>query len=668
MSAHQHPLLSIDEDFDLRRLAPLSKRLRWRRPITSLAIGSSLTGVHGGCTEPAPVLLSDDGSSTCKCPLCCGSRCGSWGMTGWARSVHEHLRKKYPHPNSKCINLGEPGGTLIPAIVACPLTYLNMDGPHLVLVDALTSKLEDIERLLRHLLRRRALPVLVQFFRFFAQGGGCQTSPSGSARRIEVTNGTVTSLSWLRRELARNLGSHHTLPSLLREFFSDGFNDTMWRLEAAVGPDTRVRSGFGKSPRIVRILREDREQMIARRTLWRHYQLPVANLFAAYALAAERGDFDVCDATIGDGFHPKSTRGGWVAAAVLAPLERALARMNASFERAHARAPGQPPLPTPLHLNVRSASSAFEERRRSPSQQGSASVATSASAAVTAAAASASAVSPKVGMEWSGLMCFSFDQAGYALATASRLTRTQRLWTIARGGRVELRSIARFGVLPRLVRKDGWAFVAREMLSRTKDKPGIAAEEPGATLEIELSLPSSPAGDGSIRSIRSSSSPSSSFSSSASPSSSPPSSSSSVFPSFSPSPSSSPSSSSSSSSSAALRSTGPPPPGQCSLVLEHLNARTGFGRVALRCSEGCDCERRVIDAAKGSLPVGTILRATRVPLRWDRPLPCRVELLVLNRTSSFAPGEGGEGDGAGGGGHRFKLARLLVEQRVPRGS
>ena len=48
MSAHQHPLLSIDEDFDLRRLAPLSKRLRWRRPITSLAIGSSLTGVHGG--------------------------------------------------------------------------------------------------------------------------------------------------------------------------------------------------------------------------------------------------------------------------------------------------------------------------------------------------------------------------------------------------------------------------------------------------------------------------------------------------------------------------------------------------------------------------------------------------------------------------------------------
>ena len=205
------------------------------------------------------------------------------------------------------------------------------------------------------------------------------------------------------------------------------------------------------------------------------------------------------------------------------------------------------------------------------------------------------------------------------------------------------------------------------MLSRTKDKPGIAAEEPGATLEIELSLPSSPAGDGSIRSIRSSSSPSSSFSSSASPSSSPPSSSSSVFPSFSPSP--------------PPRPPPPPPPpprplcaplpappGQCSLVLEHLNARTGFGRVALRCSEGCDCERRVIDAAKGSLPVGTILRATRVPLRWDRPLPCRVELLVLNRTSSFAPGEGGEGDGAGGGGHRFKLARLLVEQRVPRGS
>ena len=39
------------------------------------------------------------------------------------------------------------------------LTYLNMDGPHLVLVDALTSKLTDLERLLRHLLARRSLPV-----------------------------------------------------------------------------------------------------------------------------------------------------------------------------------------------------------------------------------------------------------------------------------------------------------------------------------------------------------------------------------------------------------------------------------------------------------------------------------------------------------------------------
>ena len=308
MSAHQHPLLSIDEDFDLRRLAPLSKRLRWRRPITSLAIGSSLTGVHGGCTEPAPVLLSDDGSSTCKCPLCCGSRCGSWGMTGWARSVHEHLRKKYPHPNSKCINLGEPGGTLIPAIVACPLTYLNMDGPHLVLVDALTSKLEDIERLLRHLLRRRALPVLVQFFRFFAQGGGCQTSPSGSARRIEVTNGTVTSLSCFGGSLrATSLSSHAALAAariLLRRFqrHNVAFGGGRWSRHTC---EERVR----QEPRIVPSYAV--EQMIARRTLWRHYQLPVANLFAAYALAAG-GDFDVCDATIGDGSIPNRREvDGW---------------------------------------------------------------------------------------------------------------------------------------------------------------------------------------------------------------------------------------------------------------------------------------------------------------------------------------------------------------------
>ena len=111
----------------------------------------------------------------------------------------------------------------------------------------------------------------------------------------------------------------------------------MKALEADIGPDERVRSGFGAPPRIVRILREDREQMLERRSLWRHYRLPVANLFQAYALAVEAGRLDLCDATIGDGFHPRSKSGGWVAAAILAPIRQALASMNSSFELAHRR-------------------------------------------------------------------------------------------------------------------------------------------------------------------------------------------------------------------------------------------------------------------------------------------------------------------------------------------
>ena len=243
--------------FDLRWFGPLVRRLHDdQMPLSTLALGSSLTGVHGGCTEAAPILTSGDGS-TCKCPLCCGSRCGSWSDHGWARTAHDWLHFRHPHKDSKCINLGEPGGTLIPAIVACPLTYLNMDGPHLVLIDAVTSSLKDLEHLLRHLLNRRALPVLVQFFRFFTQGGSCQTRGKGRAAKSVWSDTTVTSLSWLQREISRlHRKPPQPLPSLLRDFFTDDFNETMAALEADIGPDERVRSGFGAPPRIVRILRE----------------------------------------------------------------------------------------------------------------------------------------------------------------------------------------------------------------------------------------------------------------------------------------------------------------------------------------------------------------------------------------------------------------------------
>lgn len=96
------PSMAEDLFVNPRWLAPLANRLRLQQPITSLAVGSSHTGVHGGCTEPAPVLLAGaESSGTCKCPLCCGSRCGSWGDRGWARAVHDWISQTYPSSGHK---------------------------------------------------------------------------------------------------------------------------------------------------------------------------------------------------------------------------------------------------------------------------------------------------------------------------------------------------------------------------------------------------------------------------------------------------------------------------------------------------------------------------------------------------------------------------------------
>ena len=528
------PLIrSTDPEVDLRYFATLAHRLESNLPVITLAVGSSLTGVHGGCTEAAPVLKQS--GELCKCPLCCGSRCGSWGEKGWARSVHEWLDARRPTVSgSKCFNLGEPGGTLIPAIVACPFTYLNMDGPHLVLVDALTSSLKDLERLLRHLLGRRAVPVLVQFFRFFVQGGGCVSKGRGAGQRL---NGTTTTLTWLQHEVSRLYGTPpRPLPLLLREFFSDNFTDTMAALEKDLGPDRRVRTNFGTPQRIVRIIREDRDQMLERRKLWAHYRLPVANLWEMYALAAEAQAFDVCGATIGDGFHPSSKRGGWAAAGILMHIQRALAAVNSSFVRAHGPSTSPPEIPRPLRVSA--------ARRRT------------------------------------SMMCFSFDQAGYELATASKLNRQQKEWTYSRGNRVELRSVARWGVIPALPERNGWEFVAKEHRSRTKDKPGLVAVRPGARLGIELTLP--PAMQAPSTEVAGA-------------------------------------------------------PGACSLVLEHLTGYDSVGKVRLSCQGGCNCETSTLDSSKGALGAGYVLKASRVKLLWLQSDVCRIMMELLNATS---PGGG----------------------------
>ena len=86
-------------------------------------------------------------------------------MDGWARNLFERINTSWPNSENVLYNLGVPGGSLIPSIVACPLTYVNFQ-VDLVLVDLLTTHEGVHERLLRDFLSRPRPPVmfLVDFF------------------------------------------------------------------------------------------------------------------------------------------------------------------------------------------------------------------------------------------------------------------------------------------------------------------------------------------------------------------------------------------------------------------------------------------------------------------------------------------------------------------------
>jgi hypothetical protein len=182
---------------DARQWAPLWSRLSRGLPITAFAIGSSLVGVHGGCTGPAPIFNTTECRK--KCPRCCGSRCGEWGNGGWARELLEWLSRTYPvSPGSsgkhELFNLGEPGGDLIPAMIACPDTYLPKE-VHLVLLDLETAPYRKrpnaIEALLRHLLASRGRPTIVlvefgnvRFIEHIASLASASVLPGGPRERL----------------------------------------------------------------------------------------------------------------------------------------------------------------------------------------------------------------------------------------------------------------------------------------------------------------------------------------------------------------------------------------------------------------------------------------------------------------------------------------------------
>ena len=90
--------------------AELMVKLRAGEPIAMFAIGSSVTGAHGGCTAPAPGLASPECAS--RCPDCCGSLCkysyGHWppyryGLpgAGWAVRVLSWINETWPREESE---------------------------------------------------------------------------------------------------------------------------------------------------------------------------------------------------------------------------------------------------------------------------------------------------------------------------------------------------------------------------------------------------------------------------------------------------------------------------------------------------------------------------------------------------------------------------------------
>ena len=98
----------------------LSQRVRANQSISMLSIGSSVTGVEGGCTHAVPAICSNS-----KCPRCCGAECGHWGNEGWARDVFDMFNESWPHKDSALRSLGQPGGGLAPMIIACLANLLT---------------------------------------------------------------------------------------------------------------------------------------------------------------------------------------------------------------------------------------------------------------------------------------------------------------------------------------------------------------------------------------------------------------------------------------------------------------------------------------------------------------------------------------------------------------
>ena len=640
---------------DAQSFLPLLRRLQAGKPLNVLAIGSSATGVNGGCTHPAPLV---NASGRCRCPHCCGPRCGyvraiptssaappphqtplttpsamharlsasqQFHNRGWARSTLSMLNRLWPHPEHRLFNLGEPGGTLIPALATCPQTYLHQIGAiHLVLVDPLTTPDElAVERLLRMLLRGTPASDAST-----ATGAGTRTGTgtgtgagAGTGAPIVMLVGFLPFLRSGRCQHGQLTPGAQSIAAMMMAAGRAKRHPSPGPVAGAslLGEAIALLQGEGGNAFGGTLLFFRRAQR--HEALWRYYGQPSVQLFDALALeferhavgAASRADGTAlctppcapcahppCRALSGvslcawtsDGTHPDGPAASRTIAELLTsrlydglgraartprPLydarvttnddarsERRGRRALASWRHAHNVAGRTAPLPPPLYLPR------CEQRV--------------------------------------GMLCFSFDRDGWEAASTARPTSQAALrWqsNLSRGlglAGVPSLSVLHTGVLPRVERADGWRFVELEATSRTPYKPGIVADRPGALLVLRISL---------------------------------------------------------------SRARKP------WLQLQYLAAaHRRMGTVRLSCARWCWCDAITIDAARADGRASLLMQAQLAlrlsadahrrdpgkssdgPERRSRrgAVECTLQFIVLNATRSR--------------GHRFKLSRLMVEEEV----
>jgi len=154
-------------------LRPFFDRLDAGRPITLLALGSSITTNRGGCTHMIGEGLELERRG------CCGTTCH--GEDGWLRTWFDAVNATWPHAGHRLYNAGTAAST--PLLFTECAEALYPPAVHLVVLDFVTAA-ADVGLLVSHLRSVFAnVPILfANFFRWeLLRRGGAAVAPGGAS-------------------------------------------------------------------------------------------------------------------------------------------------------------------------------------------------------------------------------------------------------------------------------------------------------------------------------------------------------------------------------------------------------------------------------------------------------------------------------------------------------